>query len=577
MTNRRLPCYHTIYDDFHAREPDLKLMSRNRFGVVSCALVWLGLMAACSTPPAPPKPDEVPLAQAGADQSEPLGTTITLDGSASSDPDDQLLSYAWSAASDNPAQVVLTSTSVVRFTPTAAGSYVFVLVVTAGAASSAPDSMQLTIRGGDNSAPVAQAGPDYASALGNSFFLDASGSSDAEGDSLSFLWEVLADPTVITIVDSSAAQTMITPLLPGTYTFLLHVSDGTLSTTDEVTVLVTSEGSVAPIAMAGPPQTAAVGTSVRLDGSASLDADGDALTYRWSVGNNPGEPVALSDSTAASPDFMPNLLGTYVFGLIVDDGVSSSLLDTTVVTVVAKVYAKRSGMIEIPAGSFVMGSEAGLAGETPVHSVDISTFWIDSTEVAAAQYGLCVNDGGCTTPAQRPGCTFGLEERANHPINCVDFAQAEAFCGWAGKRLPSEAEWEKAARGPNDERRFPWGDEDPNLFLISFPDARLLNYNNIIGDTSPVGQHPDGASPFGVHNMAGNVMEWTADWYDPDYYAVSPAADPAGPTSGEQRVARGGHFLGSREVVTVSVRNRTQPTTRDPILGFRCASTSPPP
>ena len=234
-------------------------------------------------------------------------------------------------------------------------------------------------------------------------------------------------------------------------------------------------------------------------------------------------------------------------------------------------------MIEIPAGSFRMGSDAGLAGEAPVHTVDISTFWMDSTEVAAAQYSVCVNDGGCTTPAQRPGCNFGLEERASHPINCVDYAQAAAFCGWAGKRLPTEAEWEKAARGPNDERRFPWGDDDPNLYLISFPEARLLNYSNIVGETLPVGQHPDGASPYGVHNMAGNVMEWVADWYDPDYYATSPGRDPSGPLSGEQRVARGGHFLATREVVTVTVRNRTQPTTRDPILGFRCARTLPPP
>jgi formylglycine-generating enzyme required for sulfatase activity len=550
-----------------------KPMSRSWF----CALALVFICCACSTPPAPPKPDEPPVASAGPDQDVPLGTLVTLDGSSSADPDGQVLSYTWSADQDNPMQVVLTSTSIVRFTPTLPGQYTFILVVTAGAIASTPDSLQLNVTGGDNNAPIAQAGPDYAAALGNSFFLDASASTDSDGDSLSFLWEALADPGVVSIADSASAQTQITPLLPGTYTFLLRVSDGVTTSTDDITVLVTSEGNVAPVANAGVPQTVAVGTPVVLDGSGSLDADGDTLAYRWFVGNNPGEPVALSDSTAVSPDFVPNLLGTYVFGLIVDDGSSASLLDTTAVTVVAQVYAKRSGMIEIPGGPFRMGSEAGLAGETPVHTVDVSTFWIDSTEVAAAQYSLCVNDAGCTTPTQRTGCTFGLNERANHPINCVDFDQAAAFCAWADKRLPTEAEWEKAARGPNDERRFPWGDDDPNFYLISFPEARLLNYNNITGETHPVGQHPDGVSPFGVHNMAGNVMEWVTDWYDPVYYDSSPSKDPSGPSSGEQRVARGGHFLGSREVVTVSVRNRTQPSTRDPILGFRCASTLPPP
>jgi formylglycine-generating enzyme required for sulfatase activity len=224
-----------------------------------------------------------------------------------------------------------------------------------------------------------------------------------------------------------------------------------------------------------------------------------------------------------------------------------------------------------------MGSEAGLPDETPIHTVDIGTFWIDSTEVTAAQYAVCVNGGGCTTPAQRPGCTFGLNERADHPINCVDYAQADAFCGWAGKRLPTEAEWEKAARGPNDERRFPWGNEDPNLYLITFPEARLLNYNNFTGQTATVGQHPQGISPYGVHNMAGNVLEWVADWYAPDYYAASPTSDPPGPASGEQRVARGGYFLAPRDAVTVTVRIRTQPNTRDPSLGFRCGRSQPPP
>lgn len=555
------------------------MMSANRLsrsGLSALAAACF-VAAACSTPPAPPKPDEAPTAMAGPDQDVALGTLVTLDGSASTDPEDQPLTYAWSQGDDNPSTVVLTPSAIVRFTPTAPGTYTFILVVTAGTASSRPDSMRLRVTGGDNDAPIARAGPDYAASIGSTFFLDGSGSSDAEGDSLSFLWEALTDPETVTIADSAAAQTRFTPLAAGPHSFRLTVSDGLQSDTDEVTVVVTSEGNAAPVADAGPAQTVAVGTTVVLDGSGSVDPDGEAISYRWSVGNNPGEPVVLSDSTAAMPDFVPNLLGQYVFGLVVGDGEATSLLDTTVVTVVAQVYAKRSGMIEIPGGSFTMGSEAGLAGETPVHTVDLSTYWIDSTEVTSAQYGSCVSEGACGTPAERPGCTFGLDERSEHPINCVDYAQATQFCEWAGKRLPTEAEWEKAARGPNDARRFPWGDEDPDLYLLSFPEAQLLNYNDRLSGTAPVGQHPDGVSPFGVHNLAGNVMEWVADWYDPGYYAVSPATDPTGPADGEQRVARGGHFLAFREVVTVTVRNSTQPSTRDPILGFRCARTLPPP
>ena len=554
-----------------------KPMSRRGLNVGALVLALILLGTACSAPPAPPKPDEAPIARAGPDQDVVLGTLVTLDGSGSIDPEDQVLSYTWSADEGNPSPVVLSNIAITRFTPTQPGHYTYILVVTAGSTSSQPDSMHLMVSGDDNSAPVARAGPDYAATLGGSFFLDATSSTDADGDSLSFLWEALADSDIVSIADSSAAQTQILPLLPGSYTFLLTVSDGALTGTDEITVLVSSEGNVAPVADAGPPQTVAVGTTVMLDGGGSLDADGDPLSYRWSVGNNPGESVALSDSTAVSPDFIPTLLGTYVFGLIVDDGQSASFIDTTTVTVVAQVYAKRSGMIEVPAGGFRMGSEAGLPDETPIHTVDISTFWIDSTEVTAAQYAVCVNGGGCSTPAQRPGCTFGLNERADHPINCVDYAQAVAFCGWAAKRLPTEAEWEKAARGPNDERRFSWGNEDPTFYLITFPEARLLNYNNFTGQTATVGQHPQGISPYGVHNMAGNVLEWVVDWYAPDYYAASPASDPPGPASGEQRVARGGYFLAPRDAVTVTVRIRTQPSTRDPSLGFRCARNQPPP
>ena len=550
---------------------------RSGFGWRLTAVWLLAILAACSTPPAPNKPDEPPVADAGDDQDVPLGSQVTLDASRSSDPEGQGLSYAWTAGNANPASVVLTGTRVVRFTPVTFGRYLFILVVSADQVPSPPDSMYVNVVGDDNRVPRAEAGPDYALPLGSTFYLDGAGSSDADGDSLSLLWEVVVGATSVIIADSSAAQTEVTPQAPGTYTFRLTVSDGQLAATDEITILVTSAGNVAPVANAGLNQTIAVGSLVTLDGSGSADLDDDPLTYLWSVGNNPGEPVTLSSATATSPTFTPNLLGDYVFGLVVSDPQTASLLDTMVVTVVAQIYNRRSGMIEVPAGPFVMGTEAGFGDETPVHTVEISTFWIDSVEVTAAQYALCLGDGDCSSPSQSPGCNHGLAERSDHPINCVDAAQAASFCGWAGKRLPTEAEWEKAARGPNDERRFPWGDEDPNLYLLSNPELRLLNYNNLLESTARVGQHPDGVSPYGIHNLAGNVMEWVLDFYDPDFYTSSPNRDPQGPASGQQRVARGGHYLAPREAVTVSVRVSNQPNTRSQLLGFRCARSSPPP
>ena len=222
-------------------------------------------------------------------------------------------------------------------------------------------------------------------------------------------------------------------------------------------------------------------------------------------------------------------------------------------------------MIEVFSGNFFMGSNVGASDEAPPHLVSLSTFWIDKFEVSVEDYQACVNNGQCTPAGLSSGCNTIFADRLNHPINCVDWNQANSYCNSIKKRLPTEAEWEYSARG-RDSRTYPWGDQTPN--------STLLNYNNIISQTTEVGLYPLGVSYFNVHNMGGNVQEWTNDLYSGDYYESIIEKDPQGPLNGTLRVVRGGSWkLGIlQEVLTTTVRFAFVPTTRDNSLGFRCAS-----
>jgi formylglycine-generating enzyme required for sulfatase activity len=210
----------------------------------------------------------------------------------------------------------------------------------------------------------------------------------------------------------------------------------------------------------------------------------------------------------------------------------------------------------IPAGKFSMGSTRQ-NDEKPLHVVDINAFWIMQTEVTNAEYARCVGDGTCTPPhnslANNP-------EEADHPVVNVDWMQASAYAKWAGGRLPSEAEWEKAARG-SDLRPFPWG--------ANTPEATLLNFNSTLSDTTPVMNYPLGVSPYGLYDMAGNVEEWVADWYANDYYAASPAENPPGPTEGIFRVVRGGSYHSDATLVQTTSRGKAAPIRGYATVGFR--------
>jgi serine/threonine-protein kinase len=275
-------------------------------------------------------------------------------------------------------------------------------------------------------------------------------------------------------------------------------------------------------------------------------------------------------------------------------------------------------MVLVPAGEFVMGSAAEeidqllrnfpdlkrewFEREIPKHRVYLDAFYLDKYEVTNARFQQFVQATGYRTTAEQAG--WGLVwneskkqgEKINgaswkaphgsgstiqdlemHPVVQVNWDDAQAYCEWAGKRLPTEAEWEKAARG-TEGWTYPWGHQF---------DGRKLNFcdrncetdwkdrgvNDGYRYTAPVGRFEGGKSPYGAYDMAGNVWEWVADWYDEDYYRNSPARNPQGPESGQYRVLRGGAWIGGQYDVRVSFRLRLIPETRFAYLGVRCAKT----
>jgi formylglycine-generating enzyme required for sulfatase activity len=229
------------------------------------------------------------------------------------------------------------------------------------------------------------------------------------------------------------------------------------------------------------------------------------------------------------------------------------------------------GMVQryVPAGPFHMGSPEGVGEENehPQHIVNLEAFWIDQTEVTNAQYQKCVQAGACRVQGTDGYDPQGAPE---FPV-AATWAAAQSYCRWAGGRLPSEAEWEKAARG-TDARIYPWGDEEPDCTRANHDSLRQ---GFCFAGLAPVGSTPAGASPYGVLDMVGNAEEWVNDWYAADYYAVSPEQNPPGPDSGEFRVARGNNWYHPAEYIRAAYRAGGSPDGS--VLGFRCATPSKPP
>jgi serine/threonine-protein kinase len=219
----------------------------------------------------------------------------------------------------------------------------------------------------------------------------------------------------------------------------------------------------------------------------------------------------------------------------------------------------------VPAGEFSMGNNDGLSSERPVHAVYLDAYYMDTYEVTNALYADCVNAGVCSEPknisSYKHAVYYGKSDFVDYPVIYVDWAMADAYCKWRGSSLPTEAQWEKAARGVNN-GIYPWGAESPN--------AKLLNFDRNFIDARKVGAYPTGISPHGLYDMAGNVSEWVNDWYDYVYYQNSPSSNPPGPDTGKYKVLRGGSWSSINSNVRATVRNWHNPADTNYDVGFRC-------
>ena len=241
---------------------------------------------------------------------------------------------------------------------------------------------------------------------------------------------------------------------------------------------------------------------------------------------------------------------------------------------------KPGAMIRIPGGCFMMGTLGGHRTERPVHRVCLTCFRIDMYEVTVNQYDRCITAGKCTKPRRHKSwnpdvkyCNWGAPGRGNHPINCVTYKQAAAYCAWKKMRLPTEAEWEYAARGKTG-RQFPWGSQFPTCARAVFVGRRGA-YCGPRG-TRPVGSTRKGASAFGLMDMAGNVNEWMQDCYVPRFYKFcrNGCKDPIMPCRGvnDRRVIRGGGWRGYPANMKATRRGHMRETSGDSGVGFRCVS-----
>jgi eukaryotic-like serine/threonine-protein kinase len=316
--------------------------------------------------------------------------------------------------------------------------------------------------------------------------------------------------------------------------------------------------------------------------------EGETPSLSASTPTLPATGVAVVSAAVATP----NATATELANTPTLEPTSTPALPAAIPTVTASPtagvvtrIAPADGMVQvfIPAGEFLMGSDAGdpLADEDerPQRPVYLDAFWMDQTEVTNAMYAICVDEGLCSPPTDVKSNSrdvyYGNPAFANYPVIFVDREAAETYCAWAGRRLPTEAEWEKAARGDGGPI-YPWGD---------FLGSDLANYcdqnctynwrdptiNDGQREVGPVGAYPAGASPYGILDMAGNVYEWVVDRYAADYYGRGFDSNPAGPTAGSEAMLRGGSWYDIDRFIRSANRLSIRPTTTADNIGIRCA------
>jgi eukaryotic-like serine/threonine-protein kinase len=355
---------------------------------------------------------------------------------------------------------------------------------------------------------------------------------------------------------------------------------------------VDSRGATAPVIGAG-----------ALTGAPIVQATGSAASRS---GTKTGIAVAAVVVVVAGGGFAAYRASVHDGGSVATPPASAPAAPAPVPTASASAPAAAPGTCPegtalIPGGKMFMGARdlPEYANAKPPHEVTVTGFCLDRTEVTTRAYLACVEKGECERPPEKvtwPGikdadvklyssfCNASQKDRGDHPINCVAWPMAETFCKKRGARLPTEAEWEFAARGAS-QRKYPWGDEAPGARYLNacgkecatWFTGHAVKHGTMYDDddgffgTAPVGSFPAGASASGILDLAGNVWEWTADWYGP--YAPDSASDPKGPPSGTMRVVRGGDFTGYQpDWARPAYRWKTDPETYNHAIGFRCAA-----
>ena len=293
--------------------------------------------------------------------------------------------------------------------------------------------------------------------------------------------------------------------------------------------------------------------------SESLPQSEETATFEPGIPPSPTQEdlPQIKEIATFGPDIPPSPPQEELSQIITDDGVSMAL---------------------VPAGPFTMGNDdSRYEGEKPAHTVVLDAYYIDQYEVTNIRYAECVAAGACEPPSSNASATrdsyYDNADFAEYPVMFVSWNAAISYCEWRGARLPTEAEWEKAARGGLEGQQYPWADKFDGT-LANYCDSSctlkysVSDFNDGYIDTAPVGAYP--SNGYGLYDMAGNLWEWTTDWFDPDYYGISPESNPTGSEKGITRVVRGGSWNSLSATLPVSYRASNFVSGTYDFLGFRC-------